>query len=67
MLLAEIDENLMRGALSEAERAINVAKRKELYEGIKFWRALRAIIVFAIPVIIVVILVAFIVIFGRKP
>ena len=48
MLLAEIDENLMRKKLSEAERAIHAAKRKELYEGIKFWRTLRTVIAFAI-------------------
>lgn len=30
--LAEIDENLMRGELSAAERAIHIAARKELYE-----------------------------------
>ena len=59
MLLAEIDENLMRGELSEAERAIHAAKRKELYEGIKFWRTLRTVIVFAIFVIIVAIIVIF--------
>jgi ParB/RepB/Spo0J family partition protein len=64
MLLAEIDENLMRGELSEAERAIHVAKRKELYDRINFRRALRTVIVFAILVIIVTI-VAIIVVFGR--
>jgi len=67
MFLAEIDENLIRGELSESERAIHVAKRKELNEGIKFSRALRAVIVFAILVYIVVIIIAIIVIFGRKP
>lgn len=30
--LAEIDENLMRGELSAAERAIHIAERKKLYE-----------------------------------
>jgi len=30
--LAEIDENLMRGELSPAERAIHIAERKRLYE-----------------------------------
>ena len=67
MIFAEIDENLMRGELSEAERAFYVAKRKELYERIKLWRALRAVAVFAIPIIIVVIIVTMIVILGRKP
>ena len=30
--LAQIDENLIRGDLSPAERALHVAKRKEIYE-----------------------------------
>ena len=30
--LIEIDENLTRGDLSQAERAIHIAKRKEVYE-----------------------------------
>jgi ParB/RepB/Spo0J family partition protein len=33
-LLAEIDENLVRADLSPAERALHVARRKELYEKI---------------------------------
>lgn len=32
--LAEIDENLMRGELSAAERAIHIAERKRLYEAV---------------------------------
>lgn len=32
VLLAEIDENLIRADLSPAERALHLAKRKELYE-----------------------------------
>jgi ParB/RepB/Spo0J family partition protein len=31
-LLAEIDENLIRGDLSPAERALHIGRRKELYE-----------------------------------